>query len=261
MFLTIGLSAVALFSIGAFIARSIAKALGVLTVEMERLTRATVDGKLHTRGNPELVSLEFRPIVEGTNHLIDAFVAPINVTAEYVDRISKGDMPPKITDTYNGDFNELKNNLNACIDGLGGLTEANNVLQRMAVNDYTVNVMGQYQGVFAAVGKAVNDVSAHIKHITGTLTKISNGDLSELEAYKQTGNGTGRRSEQDTLVPTMIRMMESLNAVIADASKLSKAAAEGQLDLRGRRKPIPWQLSGNHPRHESDPGGFHRPHE
>ena len=55
------------------------------------------------------------------NKLIDAFVAPINVTAEYVDRISKGDIPPKITDTYNGDFNEIKNNLNACIDVMNGL--------------------------------------------------------------------------------------------------------------------------------------------
>ena len=169
MFMTIGLSAVALFAIGILIAGSIAKALGVLTAEMERLAKATVEGKLHTRGNPNLVSSEFRPIVEGTNHLIDAFVAPINVTAEYVDRISKGDMPPKITDAYNGDFNELKNNLNACIDGLGGLTESNNVLQRMAVNDYSITVTGQYQGVFAAVAKAVNDVSARIKHVTGTL--------------------------------------------------------------------------------------------
>ena len=43
------------------------------------------------------------------------------MTAEYVDRISKGDIPPKITDTYNGDFNEIKNNLNACIDTMSGL--------------------------------------------------------------------------------------------------------------------------------------------
>ena len=42
------------------------------------------------------------------------------MTAEYVDRISKGDIPPKITDTYNGDFNEIKNNLNACIDTMTG---------------------------------------------------------------------------------------------------------------------------------------------
>ena len=40
------------------------------------------------------------------------------LSAEYVDRISKGDIPAKITDTYNGDFNEIKNNLNQCIDAV-----------------------------------------------------------------------------------------------------------------------------------------------
>ncbi len=231
-FTAIGLTAAVLFIMGVFIAINISKAIAVLTGEMKRLSNATVEGKLETRGNPASLSFEFQPIIEGTNHLIDAFMAPFNVTAEYVDRISKGDIPPKITDNYNGDFNEIKNNLNACIDGLGGLIEANNVLQKMAVNDYSVNVTGQYQGVFAAVAKAVNEVSARVKHVIGTVTNVSNGDLSELEAYKQTGNGAGRRSEHDTLVPAMIRMMESLNAVIADAGKLSNAAAEGQLDVR-----------------------------
>jgi hypothetical protein len=32
------------------------------------------------------------------------------------DRIAKGDIPKKITDNYNGDFNENKNNLNTCIE-------------------------------------------------------------------------------------------------------------------------------------------------
>ena len=52
---------------------------------------------------------------------MNSFVGPINVTAEYVDRISKGDIPEPITDMYNGDFNEIKNNLNQCIDVMKGL--------------------------------------------------------------------------------------------------------------------------------------------
>ena len=48
-------------------------------------------------------------------------IGPLNVSAEYVDRISKGDIPPKITDNYNGDFNEIKNNLNNCIDNINAL--------------------------------------------------------------------------------------------------------------------------------------------
>ena len=89
------------------------KALTALVAESKRLGDAIKEGKLQTRGNPEAVAPQFRPVVEAMNVMADAFVGPINVTAEYVDRISKGDIPPKITDTYNGDFNEIKNNLNA----------------------------------------------------------------------------------------------------------------------------------------------------
>jgi methyl-accepting chemotaxis protein len=48
----------------------------------------------------------------GVNSTLDAVIGPLNVAAEYVDRISKGDMPKMITDNYNGDFNDIKNNLN-----------------------------------------------------------------------------------------------------------------------------------------------------
>ena len=89
--------------------------------ETNTLIKATQDGKLQTRGNAQQFAGGWGELVGGVNKLIDAFVAPINVTAEYVDRISKGDIPPKITDTYNGDFNEIKNNLNACIDVMNGL--------------------------------------------------------------------------------------------------------------------------------------------
>ena len=57
----------------------------------------------------------------------------MNVSAEYVDRISKGDIPPKITDEYKGDFNEIKKNLNACIDAVNALVADANNLEQAAV--------------------------------------------------------------------------------------------------------------------------------
>ena len=73
---------------------------------------AAVDGKLATRADASKHQGDFRKIVEGFNLTLDDVIRPLNVSAEYVDRISKGDIPPKITDTYNGDFNVIKNNLN-----------------------------------------------------------------------------------------------------------------------------------------------------
>ena len=61
------------------------------------------------------------------NEILDAVIGPLNVAAGYVDRISKGDIPAKITDTYNGDFNTIKNNLNHCIDAVNALVADANV--------------------------------------------------------------------------------------------------------------------------------------
>ncbi|WP_054773412.1 hypothetical protein [Methylogaea oryzae] len=59
--------------------------------------------------------------MEGVNQTLDAVIGPLNVAADYVDRIAKGAIPPKITDTYNGDFNTIKNNLNLAIDNVNAL--------------------------------------------------------------------------------------------------------------------------------------------
>ncbi|NTV09264.1 MAG: HAMP domain-containing protein, partial [Zoogloea sp.] len=76
------------------------------------LSKAAVEGRLATRADASRHQGDFRKIVEGVNETLDAVIGPLNVAANYVDRISKGDIPAKITDTYNGDFNVIKNNLN-----------------------------------------------------------------------------------------------------------------------------------------------------
>ncbi len=124
-----------------------------LTAEAHMLSEAAVEGKLAARADATKHQGDFRKIVEGMNETLDAVIGPLNVAAEYIDRISKGDIPPKITDSYSGDFNEIKNNLNQCIDGLGGLVEANEVLQKMAMNDYTKKVAGTYVGNIRGRGK------------------------------------------------------------------------------------------------------------
>ena len=67
---------------------------------------------------------------------MDAIINPLHMAAEYVDRISKGNIPPKITDSYNGDFNEIKNNLNQCVEVLDHMMNRNggtaSVLKAMA---------------------------------------------------------------------------------------------------------------------------------
>jgi len=203
-------------------------AVHALVADANRLSQAAVEGQLATRADVSRHQGDFRKVVQGVNDTLDAVIGPLNVAAEYVDRIGKGDLPAKITDQYNGDFNEIKNNLNACIDGLGGLVESNAVLQRMTVNDYTLEVKGTYQGIFAQVSQAVNSVRDRLLHLQSTAANIAQGDLKDLAEYEQ----IGQRSQNDRLVPAFIQMMEAIQRMVADANVLSKAAVEGKLATR-----------------------------
>ena len=138
----------------------------LLIEDTEMLTRAGIEGKLDIRADASRHKGEFRKVVEGVNDILDAVIGPLNVAAEYVERISRGDIPQKINDNYNGDFNEIKNNLNNCIDGLQGLVECNHILQRMAVNDLTKGVEGKYVGIFASMGEAINLVQTRVLNVT-----------------------------------------------------------------------------------------------
>ena len=82
------------------------------------------------------------------------------MTAEYVDRISKGDIPPKITDSYNGDFNEIKNNLNACIDTMSGLLAETDKLIKATVDGQlaTRGDAGKFAGGWGKLVGGVNNL-------------------------------------------------------------------------------------------------------
>ena len=91
--------------------------------ENRALIKSVTEGKLDVRGNGEAYPGCWGNLVKGINSLIDAFVVPFNVVAEYVESISQGRVPPKITDEYHGDFNEIKDDLNNCIDVMNELID------------------------------------------------------------------------------------------------------------------------------------------
>jgi methyl-accepting chemotaxis protein len=200
----------------------------LLITDTAMLSKAAVEGKLATRADASRHHGEYRKIVQGVNDTLDAVIGPLNVAAEYVDRISKGDIPPKITDSYNGDFNEIKNNLNQCIDGLQGLVECNSVMHQLVVNDCSRKVEGKYDGIFASMAQATNEVRGRLLAITKQINEIAVGDTKELPELKK----VGKRSEQDKLLPAIIECLETIELLITDTAMLSKAAVEGKLATR-----------------------------
>ncbi|MDR3672054.1 MAG: methyl-accepting chemotaxis protein [Holophaga sp.] len=192
------------------------------------LTKAAVEGQLAVRTDASKHEGEYRKIVQGMNDTLEAVVGPLNLASDYTDQISRGEIPDRVTADLKGDYNTLKASLNACVDGLQGLVEANRVLQSMAMNDLRKKVEGRYKGIYEEVARAVNELNERIANATRIAGDISRGDLSDGPALKK----VGKRSEADEFIPAFITMIDAIQGMTEDAGTLAKAAVEGRLATR-----------------------------
>jgi len=210
---------------------NVAAALQNMTKDVSLLVQAAVQGKLATRADATRHQGEYRKIVEGVNQTLDAVIAPLNVSAEYVDRISKGDIPPKITDTYNGDFNEIKNNLNNCIDNINALAAETLLLVKAAVEgklatraDVTKH-QGDYRKIVEGVNQTLDAVIGPLNVSAEYVDRISKGDIPPK--ITDTYNGDFNEIKNNLNV-----CIDALSRVVADGVGLTQSMLEGKLAMR-----------------------------
>ena len=199
--------------------RKVAETIQGLVGDANLLAKAAVEGKLGTRADATKHQGDFRKIVEGVNDTLDAVIGPLNVAAEYVDRISKGDIPEKIKEEYKGDFNEIKNNLNQCIDAVRLLTGDANLLAKAAVEGKlsTRADATKHQGDFRKIVEGVNDT---LDAVIGPLNE--EGRVLEAAANK---NLTQRMTGD--YLGEFAKMKENMNKVVQNLDEALQQVAEG----------------------------------
>ncbi len=215
------------------------ESLNTMLDESMKLTEAAEGGQLSYRADISKLKGGYAEIVSGINKALDALVKPLNVAAGYMEQIGKGEIPEKITDEYKGDFDHIKNSINACIDGLGGLQEGYEVMHRMSLNDYSVKMEGEYLGIYDEIKKAINVINYRMNRVVEILTHVSAGDLSDLQNIID----GGKRSESDTLVPALIAMIESIKFLVEETDMLAQYAVEGKLSTRGQEAKFKGQYA------------------
>ncbi|MDZ7616120.1 MAG: methyl-accepting chemotaxis protein [Patescibacteria group bacterium] len=216
---------------GMGLAFSIAKMLRTILGETKRLGDAAVAGKLETRGNPELLPPEFQPILRGLNATLDAVIGPLNVAAEYVDRISKGDIPDRITEEYRGDFNEIKNNLNQCIDAVNLMaTDAKSLAAaavegKLATRADATRHRGDFRRIIEGVNNTLDAVIGPLNVAAEYVERISKGDVPQriTDDY---------RGDFNEIKNNLNQCIDVVSGLLDETGKLIVAAKDGNLDAR-----------------------------
>jgi len=245
--------------------------LNLILKETEGLILSARDGRLDRRGDAKAFEGAWQELLAGINSLIEAFVVPINMTADAVECIAQGNIPAKITDEYRGDFNRIRNNLNLCIDSINGLVSETVMLTRSAAEG-KLNARGdaeKFGGDYARIVKGINStldaVIGPLNTAASYMYRISEGDFPDeiREEYRGDFNeirnslnrlisnlrGTVRvaekvaegdlsvevnmLSEKDMLGKSLAKMVTTVRDIAGDINRLTDAAMEGKLDIRG----------------------------
>ena len=211
-------------------ARNINKSLKQLNNEIDNASTNIINGQLTHRANNENVAVDFKPLVASLNNVIDAFVKPINVTANYVERISKGDIPFPISEEYNGDFNTSKNNINRLIDTLSNLTMQMNQVTQLQSEGETDAIANAdlFEGVYYDLVNSYNAVlQFEVKNLMTIAEILRNYSIGDMTMQMPLLPG-----KQEIITVSVNGLRDNVRNLINDAKSLSQAAIAGNLSNR-----------------------------
>ena len=105
-----------------------------LMPDVNMLVQASIEGNIDTRADASKHQGDFRKFIQSINDILDVVTGPLRVVAEYVKRLGEGELPPNITASYNGYYNEIKNNINHLLNGFGKTAQ---VMSQIVKGDLT----------------------------------------------------------------------------------------------------------------------------
>ncbi|GFO64984.1 methyl-accepting chemotaxis protein [Geomonas paludis] len=184
--------------------------IGKLSQEMNDLIKSIREGKLSVRGDAASFQGAWGELLTGQNRLIEAFVQPIDVTSRHLARISKGDIPAKITDTYYGDFNDIINSLNLLI-------EANNDATRLAKEIADGNLLlevkqrSENDGLMQALASMVQNLTRVVSDVKIAADNVTAGSQELSSTSEEMSQGA---SEQAASAEEASASMEQMTSNI-----------------------------------------------
>jgi methyl-accepting chemotaxis protein len=202
------------------------------------LAQAAVEGKLATRADASKHQGDYRKVVQGVNETLDAVIGPLNVAAEYVDKISKGDVPPQITDSYNGDFNNIKNNLNVLVTAMNEITAA---AEEISNGNLTVNVrerspqdklMQALAGMVGGLTRTVSDIRVIAGEVSAASQSIS---TASVQVSKGASNQAAAAEEASS---SMEEMVSNIKQNADNAQQTDKIANKSAKDAQESGKSV-----------------------
>ncbi|MFT3917122.1 MAG: bacteriohemerythrin [Anaeromyxobacteraceae bacterium] len=228
----LGLAILALTGVAAWrIDLRLRRTFGALGGQLSLAEAAISRGQLSYRARPEAVDEEFRPLVAGLNHTLDAFEAPIREAARVIGDIANGQPLTPVTARYQGDFDALRDDLNEVVSMvLARGREIDRLLAsavegKLDVRGNAALFKGANNKVVAGINGMLDALVRPLQASAQVVAAISRGELPP----RMQGEARG---EFAVLNENLNACIDSVNALVADTRALADGAIAGRLEVR-----------------------------
>jgi methyl-accepting chemotaxis protein len=173
-----------------------------LARDAKMLSQTAIEGRFTIRANADQYEGEYRLIVEGINATLDTVVGGI--------------------DYQNAEIARLADNLQRLASG------DLNLDLTVADGDERTRL---HQANFIRINQNLKMVQDSLRMIQEMAVLVAQGDVSQLAKFYMLSE---ERSKDDLLLPSLIRMMENIQTMAREVNRLTQAAVEGNLEVRGQ---------------------------
>ncbi len=214
--------------------------LQAMHAEIMRMVEAAVAGQLSSRADASRFRHSFKEMMDGFNRTLDAVIGPLNVAAEHIERIARGDIPPKITASYNGDFNAIKNNLNVAIESINALVADAQMLSRAGVEGKLATRAdaskhhGDYRKIVQGVNDTLDAIVGPLEEVVRVLGALSHGDLTQKITANYQGTFAQLRDDANRTVEHLSASVQAIREATDAINTASQEIATGNADLSQR---------------------------
>jgi len=199
-----------------------------LMADVNLLSEAAIAGNLSVRVDNSKHQGDFRNIVEGFNSTLDSVVGPMDIAADYIKHIAEGNIPDPIDDNFQGDFDILKQNLNACVRALKALVEDAQMLSGAASNgQLSVRAddskhWGDYKKIVMGINNTLDAVIKPLNMAAECMDNIASGNIPAPISEQYQGDFIKIKNNLNTCI-------NAINLLIKDTNHLAESAKDGKI--------------------------------
>lgn len=191
---------------------------------ISKISDGDISMNVDAKDKSDMIAPELQKIVSSMRSLS-------HDTERLISAAGKGNLSERAhTGVYKGTWKFLIDGMNSLLDKIyAPLNDVMEIVDNLAVNDYTKAVENQYEGIFGELSENVNAVRENLLKMQGAFVSVSKGDTSQLDEFRK----IGKRSENDYMVPSIIKLMETIRDLVEETNRITSESSNG--NIKGTR--------------------------